>query len=71
MCIRDRWMGPGLMPGNNHSAGSVDDLNRLGCQFGAMAQANADQGGEAMLESDLKTAEALGRRIAENALRFR
>lgn len=64
------WMGPGVMPGNNSSQGSVDDLNRLGCQWGAMAQANADQGADAMSASDLKTAEALGRRIAAMALRF-
>jgi hypothetical protein len=32
-----------------------------------MAQANADQGAEAMLESDLKTAERLGARVAETA----
>ena len=65
------WMGPGLMPGNNSSKGSVEDLNRLGCQWGAMAQANADQGAEAMQESDLKTAAALGQRIAESTLRFK
>lgn len=65
------WMGPGLMPGNNHSGGTVADLNRLGCQWGAMAQSNADQGAEAMQESDLQTAEALGKRIAEMALRFK
>jgi multimeric flavodoxin WrbA len=65
------WMGPGLMPGNNHSGGSVEDLNRLGCQWGAMAQSNADQGADAMQESDLKTAAALGQRIAEATLRFK
>lgn len=65
------WMGPGLMPGNNHSNGSTADLNRLGCQWGAMAQANADEGAEAMQESDLKTAAALGQRIAEATLRFK
>jgi multimeric flavodoxin WrbA len=64
------WMGPGLMPGNNSSQGSVADLNRLGCQWGAMAQANADQGAEAMQESDLQTAAELGKRIAATALRF-
>ena len=33
----------------------------------AMAQANADQGAEAMLESDLATARVLGQRVAEAA----
>jgi multimeric flavodoxin WrbA len=62
------WVGLDIMPGNNSSKGSVDDLNRLGSYSGAMAQANADQGAEAMLESDLKTAARLGARVAETAL---
>jgi multimeric flavodoxin WrbA len=61
------WVGLDIMPGNNSSKGSVDDLNRLGSFSGAMAQANADQGAEAMLESDLKTAERLGARVTETA----
>jgi multimeric flavodoxin WrbA len=65
------WVGLGLMPGNNSSAGSVDDLNRLGSFAGAMAQSNNDQGAEAMRESDLLTAEHLGRRVAEATLRLR
>ncbi|GBG15764.1 NADPH-dependent FMN reductase [Novimethylophilus kurashikiensis] len=65
------WVGTGLMPGNNNSKGSVDDLNRLGSFLGAMAQSNADQGPEAgPIASDLKTAEHLGRRVAETAARF-
>lgn len=62
------WVGLGLMPGNNSSKGSVDDLNRLGGFIGAMAQANADQGAETMRESDLKTAAHLGARVAEATL---
>jgi multimeric flavodoxin WrbA len=65
------WVSLGLMPGNNNSKGSVDDLNRLGSFCGAMAQSNVDQGPEAMLQSDLKTAAHLGRRVAETALRYR
>lgn len=65
------WVGLGMLPGNNHSKGSLDDLNRLGSFSGAMAQANADEGADAMRESDLKTAEALGRRVAEMCLRLR
>lgn len=64
------WVGLGLLPGNNSSQGSVNDLNRLGSFAGAMAQANGDQGAEAMLQSDLDTAAALGRRVAETALRL-
>jgi len=63
------WIGLGLLPGNNSSKGSVEDINRLGSFAGAMAQANADQGAEAMLDSDLKTAAALGRRVATQLLR--
>jgi NAD(P)H dehydrogenase (quinone) len=64
------WVSLGLMPGNNNSKGSVNDLNRLGSFSGAMSQSNVDQGAEAMLDSDLKTAAHLGRRVAETALRY-
>jgi len=65
------WVGTGLLPGNNNSKGSVEDLNRLGSFLGAMAQSNADQGPEAgPIASDLKTAEHLGRRVAETAAQF-
>lgn len=65
------WVGLGLLPGNNNSQGSVNDLNRLGSFAGAMAQANADQGAEAILQSDLDTAGVLGKRVAETLLRLR
>jgi hypothetical protein len=59
------------MPGNNSSAGSVDDLNRLGGFLGAMAQSNADQGPEhGPTSADLQTAEHLGRRVAQAAQRW-
>ncbi|MBX9947377.1 MAG: NAD(P)H-dependent oxidoreductase [Reyranella sp.] len=64
------WVGLGLPPGYNSSKGSNDDLNRLGAFLGAMAQANADQGVEGIAASDFKTFEALGRRVAEAALRW-
>jgi len=64
------WVGLGMLPGNNSSDGSVDDLNRLGSFAGAMAQSNADQGAEGMLESDLKTAAALGERVARTCARM-
>ncbi|MBX9635406.1 MAG: flavodoxin family protein [Magnetospirillum sp.] len=65
------WIGNSMMPGNNSSAGSVEDLNRLGSFLGAMAQANADQGpDQAPPQSDRKTAEQLGKRVAEATLRW-
>lgn len=66
------WAGLDLLPGNNNSKGSVDDLNRLGSFLGAMAQSNADQGpDQGPIASDLKTAEHLGKRIATLATRFK
>jgi NAD(P)H dehydrogenase (quinone) len=65
------WVGLGLPPGNNSSKGSVEDLNRVGASVGAMAQAHADQGVEGIAASDFRTFEALGRRIAEAAQRWR
>ena len=65
------WVGLGLMPGNNSSKGSTEDLNRLGSFLGAMAQSNADQGPEhGPTAADQRTAEHLGRRVAETALRW-
>ncbi len=64
------WIGLGLMPGNNTSKGSVNDLNRLGGFSGALTQSNNDQGAEAIPASDLKTAEALGTRVASIVLRM-
>jgi len=65
------WVGLGLPPGNNHSKGSIEDLNRLGASVGAMAQANADQGVEGIAASDFRTMNALGKRVAEAAQRWR
>lgn len=64
------WVGLGLAPGNNHSKGSSDDLNRTGASLGVMAQANADQGNEGIGQSEFATAQALGKRVAEAALRW-
>jgi NAD(P)H dehydrogenase (quinone) len=59
------WVGLDLLPGNNNSKGSVNDLNRLGSFIGAMAQSNSDAPpDQAPIESDRKTAEHLGRRVA-------
>jgi NAD(P)H dehydrogenase (quinone) len=65
------WVGLGLAPGNNHSKGSGDDLNRTGASLGVMAQANADQGTEGIGASEFRTAQALGKRVAEAVRRWR
>lgn len=66
------WVGLDLLPGNNSSAGSADDLNRMGSFLGMMAQSNVDEAAEATPRlSDHQTAEHLGRRVAEAALRWR
>jgi NAD(P)H dehydrogenase (quinone) len=65
------WVGLGLPPGNNVSTGSGEDLNRLGSFLGAMAQSDGDAGPDvAPPDSDRRTAEALGQRVAEAALRW-
>jgi multimeric flavodoxin WrbA len=65
------WVGLGLAPGYNHSKGTPDDLNRTGASLGLMAQAHADQGNEGIGASELATAQALGKRVAEAALRWK
>ncbi|WP_394781860.1 flavodoxin family protein [Undibacterium sp.] len=65
------WINLGLPPGNNSSAGSEQDLNRLGVFMGAAAQSNADQSAEiAPPESDLLTAQHLGNRVATVVLQY-
>lgn len=65
------WVNLGLVAGNDSSRGSIEDMNRLGGWLGALAQSNADQEpGEAPPESDLRTAEHLGQRVAELAARI-
>ncbi len=65
------WINLNILPGNNSSAGSTDDLNRLGASLGAMAQSNVDQGADLVPpESDLETARRLGHRVAECAKRW-
>lgn len=65
------WVGNDLLPGNNSSGGSPEDLNRLGVSLGAAAQSNADAGPDvAPPAADLKTAEHFGKRIATVTARF-
>lgn len=58
------WVGLDLMPGNNSSAGSPDDLNNVGATSGLFVQANADQGNEGIRESSFATARHFGQRVA-------
>ncbi|MHA1523895.1 MAG: flavodoxin family protein [Alphaproteobacteria bacterium] len=65
------WVPLGLMPGNNSSTGSVDDLNRIGSYLGAMAQSNVDAGADiAPPDADQRTAAHLGARVGEAVKRW-
>ena len=65
------WVNMGMMPGNNSSEGSPEDLNRIGSYLGLMAQANADQGADiAPPSSDHRTAELFGAHVAKSAQRW-
>ena len=65
------WINLNLMPGNNNSKGSVEDLNRLGSSLGAMAQSDIDVGPDvAPTAADLETARKLGERVASCAKRW-
>ncbi|WP_084144886.1 flavodoxin family protein [Amycolatopsis jejuensis] len=59
------WVNLGLPAGWNRVSGAESDVNRLGFFAGAAAQSNVDEKPEAMHESDLRTAEHLGRRVGE------
>jgi multimeric flavodoxin WrbA len=66
------WTSLGLMPGNNSTKGSHEDMNRLGSFLGAMAQSPADAGPDVgPTNADKKTAEHLGQRVAEAAKRWK
>ncbi|NRQ39732.1 flavodoxin family protein [Nonomuraea sp. NN258] len=66
-----QWISLGLLPGWNTTAGSIDDLNRLGGFMGALAQSPADAPADvAPPDTDLRTAEHLGRRVAEKAVQW-
>ncbi|WP_328328157.1 flavodoxin family protein [Kribbella sp. NBC_00382] len=64
------WVGLDIYPGWAESTASIEDLNRLGSWLGAMAQSDADLSAEkAPPETDLRTAAALGARVATITLR--
>jgi multimeric flavodoxin WrbA len=58
------WVNLGLAAGWNSSAGSEDDLNRLGFWLGAGAQSDVDAGADQVHPSDVATCRLLGRRVA-------
>lgn len=65
------WLSLGLLSGIDASHSQSDSLNRLGSWLGAMAQSNVDQQADvAPPDCDRRTAEHLGRRVAEAALRW-
>ena len=62
------WVNLGLNYGNNRSFTNEDILNRDSYTLGMAGQANMDQSGDvAPPSSDIRTAEFLGRRVAEVA----
>jgi NAD(P)H dehydrogenase (quinone) len=65
------WVSLNLLPGNNSTQGSVEDLNRLGGSIGALGQSPSDAGPDVgPSASDKKTAALYGKRIAEAAVRW-
>lgn len=66
------WVGLDLKAGWATSDGSPDELNRLGSWLGAMSHSPLDlDAAAAPRDSDLRTAEHLGRRVARVALELR
>jgi multimeric flavodoxin WrbA len=62
------WVNLGLNYGNNRSYTNEDILNRDSYTLGMAGQADMDQGGDvAPPSSDIRSAEFLGRRVAEAA----
>jgi len=58
------WVNLGLAAGWNSSAGSEDDLNRLGFWLGAGGQSDVGAGADQVHSSDVATCRLLGRRVA-------
>ena len=66
------WLSLGLLSGIDATHSKPDAMNRLGSWLGAMAQSNVDQGADlAPPDADRRTAEHLGRRVAQAALRWK
>jgi len=65
------WVNLNQMPGNNSTAGSEDDMNRLGASLGAMAQSAVDAGPDVgPTRADLETARAFGAHVANCTKRW-
>jgi multimeric flavodoxin WrbA len=59
------WIGLDLLPNNDTSNGSIEDLYRVGSWIGAIGQSNGSLGLDLLPPRiDLLTAEHLGRRVA-------
>jgi NAD(P)H dehydrogenase (quinone) len=58
------WVNLGLGAGWHSSAGSSDDLNRLGFWLGAGAATDVDANSDEVHPSDVRTCAHLGRRVA-------
>lgn len=58
------WVGTGLMPAN-HGKATRSDINHLGAFAGAMCTSPSDLPPEQMVEGDLATARAFGKRLIE------
>jgi multimeric flavodoxin WrbA len=66
------WAGLDLMAGTVSSKNTGKELNRVGSWLGLMSQSNIDQDSSlAPPDSDKKTAEYFGKRIAEVAAKFK
>lgn len=65
------WVNLGRLPGWNSTAGSSDDVNRLGFYLGVGAQVNVDEDASGLNSGDLATAVLLGERVAGQALTVR
>lgn len=66
------WVGLDLLAGISSSRSNPDSLNRLGSWIGLMSQSNSDEDSTlAPPESDRRTAEYFGERIANIAQSFR
>ena len=63
------WVPLGVMP--SAISGEGDDLNRMSAWLGAMAQASGESPEVTPPESDRRTAELYGRRVADAAVRWR
>lgn len=63
------WVSHGVMPSNSKAA-QRNDANFLGAFSGVMAQSPSDAGVADMLQGDLDTAQAFGKRVAEVAERW-